>query len=656
MRKMQSNLISILLLSLFILSIMPTMVLSSEYQDGFEIKPKLIIGDDINYPPYSYLDSTGNPAGFNIDLAKAVGQSMGYEVEIRLDEWSKIRDALETGEIDAIAGMFYSIDREKIYGFSSKHSVTNGDIFTKKDTIFNGLEDLTGKTIVVQRADIVAEHLSHLDLNIHLVEVATVDEALRLVENGTYAYAGILKLPGLYSIASNGFKDIQPQGLMLTPNDYCMAVSKENQDLLLVLNGGLQIIKATGEYQQIYDKWMGIYEEKSLLDIMKEYYWILLIVLIIVLILLGVSLILKHMVNVKTKELQEANRNLKYLSFHDQLTGIYNRHFFEIELKRLDTPENLPLSIVMADVNGLKLVNDSFGHKVGDQLLIRVAEVLQEACRRGEIISRIGGDEFVILIPRMEKNQTEGLIDRINTIIEKEQVSSVNLSISFGWEVKYSVDENIQEIFNRAENFMYKQKLFESPSMRGKTITAIINTLHEKNKREEEHSQRVSDLCRKMAQVLNFSEREIDEIKTVGLLHDIGKISINEDILNKPHRLTDEEFEEIKRHPEIGYRILSSVNDMADLADYVLYHHEWWNGKGYPRGLKGEDIPIQARIIAIVDAFDAMTSHRTYREARSEEEAILELIKNKGIQFDPNLTEAFISKVLGYSNLLKIAE
>ena len=143
-----------------------------------------------------------------------------------------------------------------------------------------------------------------------------------------------------------------------------------------------------------------------------------------------------------------------------------------------------------------------------------------------------------------------------------------------------------QEVFTKAEDYMYKRKLFESSCMRGKTVDTIINTLNEKNKREEQHSVRVSELCKSMGESLGLTERKIHELKTAGLLHDIGKIAIEENILNKPGKLTDDEFKEIKRHPEIGYRILSTVNEMSEIAEYVLLHHEMWNGNGYPKGLK----------------------------------------------------------------------
>ena len=350
-----------------------------------------------------------------------------------------------------------------------------------------------------------------------------------------------------------------------------------------------------------------------------------------------------------TSERNIMEKQLEYLSYHDSLTGLYNRRFYEEELKRLDTERNLPLTLIMGDVNGLKLINDSFGHVMGDELLQKVAEVLKRGCRIDDIIARLGGDEFVIILPQTDNLETEEIIKRIQDLASKEKVGSIDISITFGYESKNNEDENIQEIFKKAEDYMYKKKLFESPSMRGKTIKAIIYTLHEKNKREEQHSHRVSALCKSMGEALGLPEYEMEELKSVGLLHDIGKIAIDENVLNKPGKLTDDEWEEIKRHPEIGYRILNTVNDMSEMANYALHHHERWDGKGYPKGLKGNEIPFVSRIIAISDAYDAITSERSYRSALPEEFVISELQRNAGIQFDPELVRVFIEKVLGTS-------
>lgn len=347
------------------------------------------------------------------------------------------------------------------------------------------------------------------------------------------------------------------------------------------------------------------------------------------------------------EERKKIEKEILYLSYCDQLTGLYNRRFYEEELNRIDKKENLPLSIIMGDVNQLKLINDSFGHVMGDELLKRVAEILRKACSPEDMIARLGGDEFVILLPRTDAIKTDEIIKRINDLSLNEKVGLINISISLGKETKENEKEDIRDVFKKAEDNMYKKKLFNSAKVNSKTINTIISTLHEKNRREELHSHRVSELCECMGVALGLPEYDIMELKTVGLLHDIGKIAIEENILNKPGKLSESEWKEIRRHPEIGYRILSTVNDMSDLAEYILAHHERWDGQGYPRGLREKEIPVQSRIISIIDSYDAMTSDRSYRSALPEEIALKELKKGAGTQFDPTLLNVFIEKVLG---------
>ncbi len=346
-------------------------------------------------------------------------------------------------------------------------------------------------------------------------------------------------------------------------------------------------------------------------------------------------------------EKKEKQDRIIYLSFYDQLTGVYNRRYFEEEFKRLDTERNLPLTLAMLDVNGLKLTNDAFGHLVGDKVLKKVAEVMKKECRMDDIIARIGGDEFVILLPKTNLDQAKIVVERIHEMITREKVDSINLSISYGWETKHECGQEMTTIFKKAEDDMYRRKLSDSTSMRYRTIDIIIKTLFEKNQREENHSKRVSQLCADVGQTLQLSQDEISELQMVGLMHDIGKIAIHEDILNKPSALNDSEWMEIKRHPEIGYRILSSVNEYAPLAEYVLAHHERWDGKGYPKGLMGKEIPLQARIIAVIDAYDAMTGYRPYHRALSPNVAVDELRKNAGSQFDPDIVKVFITNICG---------
>ena len=352
-------------------------------------------------------------------------------------------------------------------------------------------------------------------------------------------------------------------------------------------------------------------------------------------------IILKDITNEKlTKD------RLNYLNYHDSLTGLYNRKYFEKMLIKLDQESYYPLGIMMADINGLKLINDSFGVAAGDQLIQSAAQVLLERCGETDVVCRLGGDEFVMLSPNTLEHEIREKINVLNESVKKISINQVALSLSFGYSLKNSKEDPMLNNLKNAEDFMHRRKLLESPSMRGKAIYTIMTTLHEKNPREEEHSLRVSNLCGRMGKALGLPEDEIKELKTVGLLHDIGKVAIEEGILNKKGQLDKNEWLEIKKHPEIGYRILSTVNDLSEMAGYVLAHHERWDGSGYPKGLKGTQIPVQSRIIAIADAYDAMISERSYRHALPKEEAVCELERGAGTQFCKEWVKIFIDKVI----------
>ncbi len=346
-------------------------------------------------------------------------------------------------------------------------------------------------------------------------------------------------------------------------------------------------------------------------------------------------------------EYKQREEEIKFLSYHDQLTGLYNRRFYEEELKRLDTKRNLHIAIIMGDVNGLKIINDSIGHAKGDELLKKVAQAIKKGCRADEIIARLGGDEFVVLLPKTDNQQANQIIKRINKLLQNRKVGNIDISISFGCEVKKDESEKIQAIVKAAEDQMYKYKLLNSSSTKRNTIDLIMNALYEKNQREMLHSKRVGELCEAIALNMKFEKETVYRIKVAGLMHDIGKIGIADETLNKPDKLNDDEWIEMKKHPEAGQRILSSASEFSEIGDYIFEHQEKWDGTGYPRGLKGNEILLQARIIAVADSFDAMTSYRSYGKKLSEEEAVEEIKRCSGTQFDPAIAKLFVEKVLG---------
>lgn len=338
-------------------------------------------------------------------------------------------------------------------------------------------------------------------------------------------------------------------------------------------------------------------------------------------------------------------KRIEYLSYHDQLTGLYNRRFFDEEIKRIDTERNLPISLVMIDVNGLKLTNDAFGHHMGDRLLKEVAHILKLEFRADDIIARIGGDEFAVILPHTSREEVVPILERIKYAADHTKLENIAPSFSAGSETKVRQYENIMEVFISAENEMYRNKLTESKTTRNRTMQMIIKALSEKNIKNNIQHEQVTRWCTMIGEALNFSKEELDELDIAAMVYDIGKISISDELLSKPDKLSVTEYEKIKKHPEVGYQILKSVEQYANIADYALCYHERWNGSGYPRQLTGEEIPRFARIIAIADTYEALISERPYRPAMPPCNAI-EYIKSKSdIEFDPAIVDAFVKQL-----------
>lgn len=335
------------------------------------------------------------------------------------------------------------------------------------------------------------------------------------------------------------------------------------------------------------------------------------------------------------------SKQIEFLSYHDALTGLFNRRYIDKIMGRLDVAENLPISVIIGDVNGLKITNDVFGHVAGDTLLQNVTTLLRKNCKKDDLIARWGGDEFVVFMPRTSLKDAEEVIHHIMDARIPANESGLLLSMSLGCAAKESMDTSIETAMREAEESMYHQKLLNGKSYRNAIINTLLATLYEKSNETEEHSKRMEGYCHSIGHMLQLSSKEMAELSLLALLHDIGKVSIHPNILQKPGPLTTGEWEEMKRHPEIGYRIAQTTPELSVVADLIIAHHERWDGAGYPRGLKGEEIPLACRILAVTDAYDAMTNDRAYRAAKSHEDAVCELLKNAGTQFDPEIARLF---------------
>ena len=343
-------------------------------------------------------------------------------------------------------------------------------------------------------------------------------------------------------------------------------------------------------------------------------------------------------------ERKHVEEKLRFLSYHDVLTGLHNRTFFEEELRRREQSGETAIGLLIFDLDGLKLVNDSFGHQQGDDLLVRTAELIQKCCSEADVLARIGGDEFAVLISNASPELLDEVLSRVYAAAEeaKRRPHRIPISLSAGAAFRSDASITIRELFREADNKMYRGKLHRSQSTRSAIVRTAMAMLEARDHITEGHAERLQEMLIRLAKTMNMAETRMPDLRLLAQFHDIGKVGISDGILLKPGALTPEEVILMRRHCEIGHRIAQASPELLQIADWVLKHHEWWNGEGYPLRLIGEQIPIECRMLSIVDAYDAMTNDRPYRQAISHSDAVDELRRCAGSQFDPELVDMFI--------------
>ena len=348
-------------------------------------------------------------------------------------------------------------------------------------------------------------------------------------------------------------------------------------------------------------------------------------------------------------ERKSSEEKIKHLSFHDTLTGLCNRAYFEEELERYNFPRYYPLSVVMLDVNGLKVINDTFGHSEGDRLLQHLSQVLTSVSRRGDILARIGGDEFTILLPSTSFEEAHEFCERIKQVCQQDKIEPIylRLNISLGHATQEGEYKDINSLLKEADRNMYQDKLFNGKSREKHFLEAFRSVLAERDPHTSDHAQRLQKLAFSLGKRVGLTEYQLGNLKLLALLHDIGKIGIPDSILFKTYILTPSEWEKMREHSRIGYRMAKNIPDFAPIAQEILHHHECWDGTGYPDGLKGEKIPLPSRIISIIDAYDVMQTRRSYKGPISKAKALKEIKRCAGTQFDPQLVEIFLKIVNG---------
>lgn len=338
-----------------------------------------------------------------------------------------------------------------------------------------------------------------------------------------------------------------------------------------------------------------------------------------------------------------SRQKMEYLSMHDQLTGLYNRTFFEEKLHSLQESRNYPVTMIYIDVNNMKAVNDAFGHEKGDQILKAAASILRQSLRNSEILARVGGDEFVAVLMGTDKEIGQRIIERIKSRLVQynSENKTTHLSFSMGMATSHSSETSLQELLKTADDMMYRDKILNGRTERFQGIDPLVNSYLEKGQAGTSSSRLLALLCRELGKKLSLDLKKLNNLDLLVKAHNLGKAGISKKILYKQGSLSKEEQNIICLHPEKGYRIALTSSQLSSIADLILKHHEWWDGNGYPLGLRGEEIPIECRILAVADAFAAMTEGRVYKQACSGEKALEELKNCAETQFDPGVVKAF---------------
>jgi diguanylate cyclase (GGDEF)-like protein len=339
-----------------------------------------------------------------------------------------------------------------------------------------------------------------------------------------------------------------------------------------------------------------------------------------------------------TEHLEKMKR-IQYLSQNDQLTGLLNRSAYEVKVvETLDT-KNLPQTLIMVDLNGLKLVNDAFGHLLGDALLKRAASLLKEMFEGYGDIYRLGGDEFVVLLSSTSFEEGKKKVELLQNRAKAIEVPPVVLSLSAGIATREDEFVSLHELFIRAESAMYQQKLTESIHVHKFLIDQVASLYFERVPSAKEHANRVMEQANHLGKLMGLSWQSLDSLMKAAWYHDIGKVNSSLDVSGG--------FAQDDRHVQVGYQILRSVNAYAMSAEIVLSHHECWDGTGFPRGLHGKDIQVEAQILALCDFCD----HLLYTLCLEREGVLERVIAQVGKAFSPELVESWKNQFLGEQSL-----
>lgn len=340
---------------------------------------------------------------------------------------------------------------------------------------------------------------------------------------------------------------------------------------------------------------------------------------------------------------KRAIEQLEYKANHDPLTDLYNRNYVNQCRQHMLHSFPMPISIGLFNINGLQLINNFYGLDTGDRVLCSVAQCLKQAAREQDRVARMDGDEMILFLPGTDGVEADEILSQVSERINSLVIDDIRISAEYGQAVMQTMNRDTQKVLEEARNEMIQKKLMNKESVRSSIMKSLEKSLLESDFETEQHAERTREMSMELGKKLGLKKKEIGQIGLLATLHDIGKVSIPDQILHKKDKLTDEEWEIMKTHTVKGYEIAKITPELSHIAKFILCHHERWDGKGYPYGLKGEEIPLLSRIITVVDSHDVMTHDRPYHKAMSMEDSIEELKRCSGTQFDPQIVDIFVS-------------
>ncbi len=623
-----------------------TIFLTNEEKEWLENhKGQITIGYTIDYPPVEFLKDN-RYVGMSADYFDLLEEKLDFNIEmVRYESFDQLIEDVKGRKLTGITAATKTPERTSYLEFTVPYINNPNVIITRKNfsekLTFEKLSNSSMDVIVTEGFDIV-EFIDEKYPMLEYTLVKSPEDGMRMVSFGE-ADAMIIEIMTATAIIekdniSNLIVNVD------TPYESNLSIATRGDWPILshIFNKGLAQI-TDSERRDIEQRWVSL-QRKSIFE--NKIFWLSLLSFIFVLIVTIIVVVmwnnsLQSAIKEKTNALEKSAEELEYKTYHDDLTGLYNRVYMSEVLTTIDIEKSLPFSIIVSDLNGLKITNDTFGHEVGDQMLVKVAEIVMESIDSHHTPCRIGGDEIVIVMPRTDEIGVKVVVDKIREKLKNVEGLPIKPLIAMG-STTSNINEEYSVLFKLAEDEMYADKMVNSEHNYNMIINSIKRTLQESKYEGKAHTDRLIQMSHHMGKAMSLNKGDVDNLVLLSELHDLGKVGLDREILLKEGPLTSEEWKSVKMHPELGFKIITSSKKLSHLGKSVLAHHEHWDGNGYPQGLKGEEIPFLSRLFSIIEAYDVMTHDRPYRETFSKERAIKELEDYSGSQFDPHLVKLFI--------------